>query len=78
MSPPAREAVRRHGGRKDAIVNPVRGVVMLLAAGVALWRGWQIHRGPYALLAYGLAALALGLGVWHLKQKPPAPRPPKL
>ena len=55
-------------------MNPVRGIVMILAAGVALWRGWQIHRGPYALMAYALAALALGLGVWHLKQKPPAPR----
>jgi len=47
---------------------------MLLAAGVAFWRGWEIHRGPYALMAYGLAALALGLGVWHLRQKPPKPR----
>jgi hypothetical protein len=46
---------------------------MLLAAGVAIWRGWQIHRGPYAALAYGLAVLALALGVWHLTRKPPAP-----
>ena len=51
---------------------------MLLAAAVALWRGWQIHRGPYAQMAYGLAALALVLGVWHLKRKPPEPRPPKV
>ncbi len=43
---------------------------MLAAAAVAIWRGWQIGTGPYALLAYGLAALALALGVWHLRRKP--------
>ena len=74
MEPPPDANPPRAGGRKDANVNPVRGIVMLLAAGVALWRGWQIHRGPYALMAYALAALALGLAVWHLRQKPPAPR----
>lgn len=47
---------------------------MLLAAGVAIWRGWQIHRGPYALMAYGLAVLALALGIWHLTHKPPGPQ----
>lgn len=47
---------------------------MLLAAAVALWRGWQIHHGPYALLAYGLAVLALALGIWHMTRKPPTPR----
>jgi hypothetical protein len=61
-------------GGKDASVSPVRGIVMLLAAAAALWRGWEIHRGPYALMAYGLGALALGLGVWHLARKPPASR----
>ncbi|MGH9599521.1 MAG: hypothetical protein ACRD27_06630 [Terracidiphilus sp.] len=69
----ARDTARTAAG-KDANVSPVRGIVMLLAAAVALWRGWQIHRGPYALLAYGLAALALGLGIWHLTRKPPKPR----
>ncbi len=47
---------------------------MLLAAAVALWRGWQIHHGRYALLAYGLALLAGVLGIWHLTRKPPPPR----
>jgi hypothetical protein len=49
-------------------VNRMRGVVMLLAAAVALWKGWQIHRGEYAWLAYGLGAAAVALGVWHLRR----------
>jgi len=47
---------------------------MLIAAAVALWKGWQIHRGETAVLAYGLGALALALGVWHLTRKAPRPR----
>ncbi|HVN94089.1 MAG TPA: hypothetical protein VMT38_10355 [Terracidiphilus sp.] len=47
-------------------MNPVRGVVMMVAAVVAFWKGWEIHRGETAVLAYGLGAMALALGVWHL------------
>jgi hypothetical protein len=50
-------------------MNPVRGIVMILAAAVAFWKGWQIHHGETAVLAYGLGAMALALGVWHLTQK---------
>ncbi len=39
---------------------------MLLAAGFALWKGWKIHTGSHAWMAYGLAAAALALAVWHL------------
>jgi hypothetical protein len=42
---------------------------MLLAAAVALWKGWQIHRGETAMLAYGLGALALVLAIWHLTRR---------
>jgi hypothetical protein len=52
----------------------MRGIVMLLAAAVAIWKGWQIHRGENAVLAYGLGALALALGAWHLVRKSPAPK----
>jgi uncharacterized membrane protein len=55
-------------------MNHFRGVLMLLAAGVAFWRGWKIHTGNTALLAYGLGTLALGLAVWHLTRKPDKPR----
>jgi hypothetical protein len=50
-------------------MNPVRGFVMLLAAGFAAWKGWRIHTGPHAWMAYGLAAAALGLAVWHLTRR---------
>jgi hypothetical protein len=56
-------------------MNQVRGVLMLLAAGIAFWRGWKIHTGHVALLAYTLGALALGLALWHLTRKPDRPRP---
>jgi membrane protein YdbS with pleckstrin-like domain len=55
-------------------MNHVRGFVMLLAAATAAWRGWKIHTGTHAWMAYGLAALALGMAVWHLTRKPDAPR----
>lgn len=45
---------------------------MLVAAGIAFYRGWKIHTGDYALMAYVLGALALGLAVWHLTR--PAPQ----
>ena len=50
-------------------MNPVRGFVMLLAAGFATWKGWKIHTGLHAWEAYGLAVLALGMAVWHLTRK---------
>jgi hypothetical protein len=47
---------------------------MLLVGGVAFWRGWKIHTGHVALLAYGLGVMALGLALWHLTRKPDRPR----
>lgn len=47
----------------------VRGVVLLLAAGLAIYRGWQIHIGRYSLMAYGLGALSFCLALWHLTRK---------
>jgi len=51
-------------------MNPVRGIAMLMAASFAAWKGWQIHSGYHAWLAYGLAVLAFGMAVWHLTRKP--------
>jgi hypothetical protein len=45
--------------------------MMLVAAAIAIYRGWQIHAGHYALMAYGLGAVALGLGIWHLTRQQP-------
>jgi hypothetical protein len=52
-------------------MNRLRGTMMLLAGGIAIYRGWKIHTGPHALLAFGLGSLALGLGVWHLTRTTP-------
>ncbi len=51
---------------------------MLLAGAVAIWKGWQIHRGENALLAYGLGTLAFAVAAWHLTRNPPPPRNPPL
>ena len=55
-------------------MNPVRGVVMLLAAVLAFYKGWRIHAGETAVLAYGLGLLALVLAIWHFTRKTPLPR----
>lgn len=55
-------------------MNHIRGIVMLLAAGVAFYKGWTIHAGETAVLAYGLGALALILAIWHLSRKEARPR----
>jgi peptidoglycan/LPS O-acetylase OafA/YrhL len=55
--------------RKELRVNPVRGIVMFIAAAIAFWKGWEIHRGETAILAYGLGAMALVLGLWHLTRE---------
>ena len=47
---------------------------MLLAAALAMWKGWQIHQGKPAVVAYVLAVLALAMAVWHLTRKAPPPR----
>jgi hypothetical protein len=52
-------------------MNHVRGFLMLLAAGVAVWQGWKIHYGQHAWMAYGLGAAAFGLAAWHLTRKEP-------
>ena len=50
-------------------MNPARGIVMLIAAAIAFWKGFESHRGQMAVLAYGLGVLALALGLWHLTRK---------
>jgi hypothetical protein len=66
--------IRGKNTGEERHMNQFRGVLMLLAAGVAFWRGWKIHTGHTALLAYGLGALAVGLAIWHITRKPDRPR----
>jgi hypothetical protein len=50
-------------------MNHVRGLLMLVAAAVAFWKGWRIHTGTHAWLGYGLGVVALGMAVWHFTRK---------
>ena len=51
-------------------MSPFRGIVLVAAGIVALWRGWttHLHRNPLTL--YGLGVLAIALGAWHLLRRP--------
>ena len=55
-------------------MHRVRGVLMLIAACVAFWQGWRMHRMHSGWAAYGLGVLALALAAWHLSRKPHQPR----
>jgi hypothetical protein len=70
----SKRAQREKTGRKGAGMNRIRGIVMLIAGALAIWKGWQIHRGEMAVLAYGLGALALTVGVWRMTRKGPPVR----
>ncbi|MGB6975722.1 MAG: hypothetical protein WBD67_13645 [Terracidiphilus sp.] len=48
-------------------MNPVRGFVMLLAAGFAFFEAWRFRTGPHAILALVLGLLALALALWHFR-----------
>jgi hypothetical protein len=60
----------RIGERQDGAMNHLRGMLMLLAAIFAFYRGWKIHSGEYAWMAYGLGVAALALAAWHLTRTP--------
>jgi hypothetical protein len=49
----------------------LRGILLLIAGSFALYRGWKIHTGHYALWAYGLGLLAIAVGLWRLTRKEP-------
>ena len=55
-------------------MNPVRGILMIVASAIAFWRGWQIRHGHYAWMAFGLGIVALALSAWHFLQGPPEKR----
>jgi uncharacterized membrane protein HdeD (DUF308 family) len=55
-------------------MNQIRGVVMLLLGGFALYQGWKIHSGNQALWAYGLGIVAILVGIWRITRKPLKPQ----
>ena len=54
-------------------MNQVRGILLMVAGGFALYEGWKIHSGSPALWAYSLGVVAIGLGIYRLLRKPPQP-----
>ncbi|HKF48641.1 MAG TPA: hypothetical protein VKB38_14890 [Terracidiphilus sp.] len=55
-------------------MDAVRGIIMLGLGVFVLYRGWVIHTGQRAWLAYGLGLLAIALGIWRLLRRPDKPR----
>jgi len=51
-------------------MDHIRGVILIAAGGFALYRGWTLHTGQRALMAYALGVLALALGAWRITRKP--------
>jgi Na+/H+ antiporter NhaD/arsenite permease-like protein len=47
-------------------VGPMRGVVLILFGVLALYRGWMLHGGERAWIAYGLGVIAVAIGVFHI------------
>jgi hypothetical protein len=47
-------------------LGPMRGVILVLFGVLALYRGFTLHGGAHAWIAYGLGVAALGLGAWHI------------
>jgi len=54
-------------------MNAFRGILMFAVGVFAIYRGWLIHTGEKAWLAYGLGAVAIALGVWRLLRNPNRP-----
>jgi hypothetical protein len=54
-------------------MNLFRGILMLVLGAFALYRGWMIHTGQNAWMAYGLGILAFALGIWRLTRRTDKP-----
>lgn len=60
--------------RREAQMGQVRGVLMVVLGVWAIYRGWVIHTGSYALLGYSAGALSIAVGMWRIFRKPAQPR----
>jgi hypothetical protein len=59
-------------------MNPLRGVVLLIAGCLSLyesWKLWKLHAVPYTLFAFVLGVLAIALGIWRITRLLDRPRP---
>lgn len=49
-------------------MRPLRAVLMLVAAGIAFYRGFELRHTDRAWVAFGLGVAALGVAVWHWRR----------
>jgi hypothetical protein len=54
-------------------MNLFRAILMFAVGIFAIYRGWVIHVGRNAWLAYGLGLVAIALGVFRLLRRPDRP-----
>jgi len=54
-------------------MSAIRGVILFGLGVFALYRGWIIHTGQRAWMAYGLGLVAIALGVWRLLRREDRP-----
>ena len=54
-------------------MSAIRGIILFGLGVFALYKGWTIHTGQRAWLAYGLGLIAAGLGVWRLLRREDKP-----
>jgi hypothetical protein len=62
-------------------MSAMRGIILFGLGVFSLYKGWTIHTGEKAWLAYGLGLVAIALGVWRLmrrEDKPLGIKPPLL
>ncbi len=52
-------------------MDQMRGMILIAAGGLALYRGWTLHTVQHALLAYGLGVLAIAIGAWRITRQSP-------
>jgi cadmium resistance protein CadD (predicted permease) len=50
-------------------MNVFRGIILFGLGVFAIYKGWTLHTGQRAWLAYGLGLVAIGLGVWRLLRR---------
>lgn len=50
-------------------MNAVRGILLFGLGVFALYKGWLIHTGQKAWLAYALGLVAIALGIWRLLRR---------
>ena len=54
-------------------MSAIRGVILFGMGVFALYKGWMIHVGQRAWLAYGLGFVAIALGIWRLLRREDKP-----